>query len=276
MSKSTFTARSWRPETHEVPRLSENEIRDHLRRGDYDPVIRSHIHLVMWVVTRLHVPDHGWDDAVAAGALGLTEAARKFDLDRGAKFRTYAIHRIRGSVLDAGFTVRTPVSIGRSGNGMAAFWRIIRFPDESDEEVAAAIKSTVRIVAQVRGALGPPVLLDAPAGSSPDGDEMAARVEAFPHPTASADAGLMVREHQDNLREALDQILAVARTDRERDVLMGRILSPDHYVLKDIGDRWGICRERVRQIERNLRRRLAEAGYTHLGQTRAAQRKAAR
>ena len=87
------------------------------------------------------------------------------------------------------------------------------------------------------------------------------RVEMIPDPDADTAAGLEASETAREATAAMAEVLAVASDDRERDIIRSRIVSTYVEGLTEVGQRWGVSRERIRQIEQDIRRRLIAAGY---------------
>jgi RNA polymerase primary sigma factor len=196
-------------------------------------------------------------DLIHEGNLGLIEAARRFDPDRNVKFITYAVWWVRQAIFQllAGqsraFSVPARLSapaarFRRSVAALAA--HLDRTPTSA--EIADELELSRAQVAALEGIAGADVSLNAPAGDE-DERELIETLEQNSVPPAD-DA--LVREAMiDATRRAMAELDA-----REREVMRLRfgIDEDEPLTLQQIGDRFRISRERVRQIETRAREKL--------------------
>jgi RNA polymerase primary sigma factor len=203
-------------------------------------------------------------DLIQEGNVGLLRAARKFDYKRGHKFSTYATWWIRQAVTraiaDHGRTIRVPVHIGDQLNRLMRLSRELtqelnRQP--TTEELAKYSGQPVEKIEQMLEYARIPVSLDKPVGE--DGDSQLGDFiedEDSESPTDRVSQVLL----REQLLEAID-----ALPPREQRILRLRYGFQDGqmYTLAEIGQRLGITRERVRQLEAQALGRLRKPESLH-------------
>jgi len=232
--------------------------------ADFEAWVHSALAYVPVVARRYSGCGLPFDELLAAGNLGLVEAALRFDPSRGVKFVTYADWWIRKSVLGAIQEQTGAVRLPRYRRERLREVRDVRArlrrtlgTDPTVEQVASAGGWDVE---DVRGLLGSdvaPLSLDHPVAADA-GRPLRETLAAEPddgHPHAVVDG-----DYRDHVRDAIAGLEA-----RERVVLALRFgfLGEDPLTLREVGARLRLSRERVRQIERRalLRlRRFLEAG----------------
>ncbi len=223
-----------------------------------EALVRSQLRLVIMIArkfqaqTTLHLLD-----LVQEGNLGLMRAVDKFDHRRGFRLSTYASWWIRQSITraiaDQGRTIRVPVHMTETVRRVAREKRRLHQElgrDPTDAELAERSHLAPHQVQRVQSIVAEPASLDAPAGEDGDatlGDLIAGGDVRDPHDVAEAS----------ELRRALAEALAEL-TPREQAILRLRfgIEDANDHTLQDVGERFGVTRERIRQIEAKALQKL--------------------
>jgi len=220
-------------------------------------LIKANTRLVISVAKRYIGQGVPFLDLVQEGNLGLMKAVDKFDYERGYKFSTYATWWIRQAVSravsDQGRTIRLPVHIGdklrllhRASRELEQDQGRPATPEEIADTLVVAPERVRRLLRLARR----PLSLEQPVGEEEEtmlGSFIAD--EEAPPPPAMADNAL--------LREELERILETLQP-REARILRLRFGLQDgrSYTLEEVGQKFGLTRERIRQIEAHALNRL--------------------
>lgn len=247
----------------------EVDLAKRIKQGDQialETLTKANLRFVVSVAKQYQNQGLSLSDLINEGNLGLIKAAQRFDETRGFKFISYAVWWIRQSILQAlaeqSRIVRLPLNkVGSLNKINRAFSQLEQeFEREpSAEELASLLEISSDEVETTLGVAARHVSMDAPFVDGEDNSLL----DVLENPnTPGTDAGL---EYLESLRREIDRSLGTL-TDRQADVIKLYFgIGVEHPLsLEDIGDRFGLTRERVRQIKDKAINKLRSASRSKL------------
>jgi len=233
----------------------ESLVQDGLLARDH--IIKANTRLVVSIAKRYMGHAIPFLDLIQEGNLGLMKAVEKYDVHRGFRFSTYATWWIRQSITrsisDQARTIRVPVhmtdrirQIYKSTHDLEQTLGRVPKPEELAEKLGLDVKK-INWILKISML---PLSLDSPVGDNEDSDlGMFIEDESNPTPMESA--------YQSLLKDKIEEVLGTL-SPREARVLRLRFgLDNDKaYTLEEVGEKFGLTRERIRQIEGKALRRL--------------------
>lgn len=237
----------------------EVELSQRIRKGDQaalDKLVRSNLRFVVSVAKQYQNQGLALPDLINEGNVGLIKAAEKFDETRGFKFISYAVWWIRQTILQAlaeqSRIVRLPLNQVSAVNKINK--AITKFEQEherkpSAEELAELVDEIPEKIKDSMRASGRHVSVDAPFVEGEENSLLDVMVNTD---SPNADKGLI----GDSLSTEIERALSVL-SERERDIIvMSFGINQPEYTLEEIGDRFDLTRERVRQIREKAIKKL--------------------
>ena len=229
-----------------------------------EELVRAHLPLVVAIARRYRRNGSSMDllDLIQEGNMGLMHAIEKFDYRRGVKVSTYAVWWIRQSIAraiaDQSRTIRIPVHMTEVAARVLRDRRKIyqeKGREAGADEIAKRTGIAVERIAQVLQMVQQPTSLDLPVGEDGDatlGDLIAAPDVVDPHKAAEGSA------LRDVVLEAISGL-----TPREERILRMRfgIGGSDEHTLEEVGEIFGVTRERIRQIESRALAKLRDPAH---------------
>jgi RNA polymerase primary sigma factor len=245
----------------------EVELAQRIKKGDreaLEKLTRANLRFVVSVAKQYQNQGLSLPDLINEGNLGLIKAAEKFDETRGFKFISYAVWWIRQSILQAlaeqSRIVRLPLNQVGSLNKLNKAFN--KFEQENErtptpEELAETLDLPKEKVADTLRVSGRHVSVDAPFVEGEDNSLLDVLVNSD---SPKADSKLLSESLNREIERALSTL-----TERERDIIKLFFgIGVQEMTLEEIGERFGLTRERVRQIKEKAIRRLRHTSRSKL------------
>lgn len=238
----------------------EVKLAQRIKQGDkkaLEELTKANLRFVVSVAKQYQNQGLSLPDLINEGNLGLIKAAQKFDETRGFKFISYAVWWIRQSILQAiaeqSRLVRLPLnqvgSVNKVNRAANKFEQLNERRPNAEEIANDVNLPEDKVIAAMKSSSSRHVSMDAPFS---EGDENTL-LDVMPNDNSpSADKGLIF----ESLQEEIGRVLKILNP-REREVITAFFgIGQPEMTLEEIGDKYGLTRERVRQIKEKAIRRL--------------------
>ena len=239
--------------------------------GDTDAahqLVTSHLRLVAKIAMSYRGYGLPVSDLVSEGSIGLMKAVKKFDPERGFRLSTYAMWWIRASITEYVLRSWSMVKLGTMAAQKKLFFslrkmksrlNIIESGDLSPEQLTQLAEamdvSEDEINSMNRRLMARDASLNAPLSQDDEGAEFQdILVSDTPSPESLTAESQELSFRSQLLHRAMEDL-----NDRERDIITERRLSEDPMTLDELGKRYGISRERVRQLEARAFEKISTA-----------------
>jgi len=231
--------------------------REHGDRDAAHKLVTSHLRLVAKIAMGYRGYGLPISEIVSEGNVGLMQAVKRFEPDKGFRLATYAMWWIKAAIQEYILRSWSLVKMGTTANQKKLFFNLRKAKskisalgegDLKPEQVAQIAKRlgvTEKDVVDMNRRLGGDSSLNAPIRDDGDSGEWQ---DWLADDSAGQEQVLAESEEMDNRRSALDHALTVLN-DRERRIFEARRLADDPVTLEELAAEFGVSRERVRQIE---------------------------
>ncbi len=238
-----------------------------------EKLVASHLRLVVKVAYDFKNYGIPVSDLIASGNMGLMEALQKFDPERGFRFSTYAMFWIKAEMYETILSNWSLVKIGTSANQKRVFFNLSRakkalgimdshLSDDQARQIANYLQVPENDVTRMATRMSSRDLsLNAPVGNDADASDVLSNMED--NATGIEDT-IEQLEFKRRGYELLRRHLADL-PERDREILRARRLSEPVATLETLSQKYGISRERVRQIEERAFKKLQDAVLAESG-----------
>ncbi|MCA1533584.1 RNA polymerase sigma factor RpoH [Bradyrhizobium sp. NBAIM03] len=272
-------------EIHRFPLLEATEEADYARRlrdcGDRDAAYRlvtSHLRLAAKIALQYRRYGLAIADLISEANVGLMLAVKRFDPEKGFRLATYASWWIKASVQEYILRSWSLVKLGTTAAQKKLFFNLRKLKSRlgvaedgelrTDQLTSIAKHLDVREadVAEMNGRLRGDISLNAPISVETEGDQWQDRLV---DPSPDPESLLLDAADRERTKAALADALA-ALTPRERSIVEARYLGEPQQTLDALAGKFGISRERVRQIEQRALQRIKAKMFARLDEARLA------
>jgi RNA polymerase sigma-32 factor len=251
---------------------------EHGDREAAHQLVTSHLRLVAKIAMGYRGYGLPISEVVSEGNVGLMQAVKRFDPDKGFRLATYAMWWIKAAIQEYILRSWSLVKMGTTANQKKLFFNLrkakgqISALDEGDlrpehvSQIATKLGVTEQDVVDMNRRLGGDVSLNAPLREEGEGEWQDWLVDT----SASQESVLAAEQEGQNRLAALRDALGVLNP-RERRIFEARRLADDPITLEDLSGEFGVSRERVRQIEVRAFEKVQEAVKKNLAVREAPQ-----
>jgi RNA polymerase sigma-32 factor len=227
-------------------------------------LVTANLRLVVMIAREYQRAFHNLLDLVQEGNVGLLEAVKQFDPYRGVRFPSYAVWWVRAYVIRHVMNNFRLVKVGTTQAQRRLFFNLQKekarleakgftpTPEMIAENLGVKPKEVIEM--DLRMGAGAEVSADAPVAGG-EGDSKV--LDLLPTETKSVEDSVADFEFFSLMTEKLGEFRQTLE-GRNLEIIDERLLAEDPITLQELGDRWGVSRERVRQIEEALKNKLKE------------------
>jgi RNA polymerase sigma-32 factor len=231
--------------------------REHADREAAHKLVTSHLRLVAKIAMGYRGYGLPISEVISEGNVGLMQAVKRFEPDKGFRLATYAMWWIKAAIQEYILRSWSLVKMGTTANQKKLFFNLrkakskISALEEGDlrpdqvKLIAKRLGVTEQDVIDMNRRLGGDVSLNAPIRDDGDSGEWQ---DWLVDDVTNQETRLAESEESDNRKQALGEALSVLN-DRERRIFEARRLADDPITLEELASEFGVSRERVRQIE---------------------------
>jgi RNA polymerase sigma-32 factor len=236
---------------------------EHQNPEDAFKLVTANLRLVVKIAMEFSRASKNLLDLIQEGNVGLMEAVKNFDPYRGIRFPSYAVWWIRAYLYRYLINNWRLVKIGTTQAQRKLFFNLKK---ETDRLEAEGFAPQPKLIAQRMGVkesevremqermAQSEVSLDQPVPNTED----TRLLDVLPDPSGSPEDATANDEFRAFAKEKVHQFEDELTDEKEQEIFRARLLSEDPITLQEIGERFGISRERVRQIETRLKKKLRE------------------
>jgi RNA polymerase sigma-32 factor len=227
-------------------------------------LVTANLRLVVIVAREYQRAFHNLLDLIQEGNVGLLEAVKQFDPYRGVRFPSYAVWWIRAYVIRYVMNNFRLVKVGTTQAQRRLFFNLKKekarlealgfTPSAKQIADALGVKEKEVIEMDQRLATSSEVSVETPLGHDSGAGTM---LDLLPSPGASAEDDVSDGEFYALMKEKLEEF-GSALKGREAEIYRERLVAEDPLTLQELGDRYGVSRERVRQMEAAVKKKLRE------------------
>lgn len=228
-------------------------------------LVQSNLLLVVKIAHEYRSIFNNLNDLIQEGNVGLLRSVSKYDPQRGYRFSTYAGWWIRSMMLRYIFNNSHMIKPGTTNEQKKLFYNLRkeqhRLEDMGIDADAATIAQNLDVseedVIEMDGRLRTDIYLDSPVSQDDDDEHKRTVSECMSSSTdEQPDVVVESSNFREMLRRKLDAFAAKLKSDRHREIFYKRIVAEEPLTLQELGDSFGITKERTRQIEEEITARL--------------------
>jgi RNA polymerase sigma-32 factor len=235
---------------------------EHHDPGDAYRLVTANLRLVVKIAYEFARASKNLLDLIQEGNVGLMEAVKNFDPNRGIRFPSYAVWWVRAYIYRYLINNWRLVKIGTTQAQRKLFFNLRK---EMDRLQAEGFTPQPRLLAQRLGVKESEVVemqerlghselsLDQPVAA----DEETHLLDVLPDPGRNPESELAATQFRDFAHDKVEEF-AQTLSGKELEIFRSRLLAEEPLTLQEMGDKFGISRERVRQIEGRLKRQLRD------------------